>query len=69
MIESGDIHARIDEREGMVRFEEDPDHCDNAARAERIDEQIQRSMQLAAKLQSVHDNVRLHTHGIGDLVA
>lgn len=57
MIESGDVHAKIDERDGMVRFLEDPERYDDAMTADRMDEQIRRSIQLATKLQSVNDNV------------
>ena len=58
MIESGDIHARIDERDGMVRFLENPEQYDDAATAARMDEHIRRSVAVSAKMQTVHDAVR-----------
>lgn len=57
MIESGEIHAAIDTRDGMVRFLEDPEQYNNISMANRIDQQIRKCMHLAEKLQSLNDMV------------
>ena len=57
MIESGEIFAEINQRDGMVRFLEDPEQFNSAAVAVRIDGHVRCSMQLAQKMQAVHDNV------------
>jgi hypothetical protein len=57
MIESGDIHAQINDANGMVRFLHDASQFNNAATAALLDEQIRKCTQLAGKLQAVHDSV------------
>ncbi|GAX80392.1 hypothetical protein CEUSTIGMA_g7831.t1 [Chlamydomonas eustigma] len=57
MIESGQVHAQIDEHDGMVRFLEDPEQYNNERTAERLDSQIRQSINLATKMKSVHESV------------
>lgn len=57
MIEAGEIHAQISEKDGMVHFLEDPEQFSNAAIATRIDQHIQQCKKLADKMQTVHDMV------------
>jgi len=57
MIEQGQVHAQIDEQDGMVRFLEDPEQYNNKRTAERLDSQIRQSMDLATKMRSVHESV------------
>lgn len=61
MIESGDVHAHINERDGMVRFLEDPEKYNNATTSTRMDDHIRQCIQVAGKMQAVHDAVRLST--------
>ncbi|KAG1678888.1 hypothetical protein FOA52_003556 [Chlamydomonas sp. UWO 241] len=57
MIEAGDIHATINEGDGMVAFLADPEQYNSAAMVARMDAQIRSCVAVAAKLQEVHDAV------------
>lgn len=68
MIESGDIHAQINDSNGMVRFLHDSSQFNNAETAALLDEQIRKCTQLAAKLQAVHDSVSARRSGLSGRV-
>lgn len=57
MIDAGEIHAQIDQKDGMVKFLEDPEAFDSPGMANHIDGQVRRCMELAAKLAEVHDRL------------
>ncbi|KAM7279811.1 hypothetical protein ACFE04_006945 [Oxalis oulophora] len=50
MIEDGEIYATINQKDGMVRFLEDPEQYKTCAMIEHIDSSIQRIMLLSKKL-------------------
>ena len=51
MVASGEVHARINERDGMVTFLEDPEQFCSAVMAQRLDAAIKQSQGLAEKVQ------------------
>eukprot|EP00887_Chlorella_sp_A99_P005974 scaffold27.g5974.t1 len=51
MVEAGQVVAAISERDGMVRFLDQPEACSSADMTARIDGLIEQSIALAAKLQ------------------
>ncbi|CAI9763144.1 unnamed protein product [Fraxinus pennsylvanica] len=50
MIQDGEIYATINQKDGMVRFLEDPEQYKTCEMIERIDSSIQRMMVLSRKL-------------------
>lgn len=50
MIQDGDIYAAINQKDGMVRFMEDPEQYKTCEMIEKIDFSIQRMMKLSKKL-------------------
>ncbi|KAL2529114.1 COP9 signalosome complex subunit 3 [Forsythia ovata] len=50
MIQDGEIYATINQKDGMVRFLEDPEQYKSCEMIERIDSSIQRIMMLSRKL-------------------
>ncbi|KJE94559.1 hypothetical protein CAOG_05187 [Capsaspora owczarzaki ATCC 30864] len=46
MIESGEIHAQISQRDGMVAFKDDPNRFESAETVAAVDAKIRRSIQL-----------------------
>ncbi|XWS44042.1 hypothetical protein CRYUN_Cryun15aG0011000 [Craigia yunnanensis] len=50
MIQDGEIYATINQKDGMVRFLEDPEQYKTCEMIERIDSSIQRLMTLSKKL-------------------
>ncbi|KAL4424036.1 hypothetical protein ABPG75_001337 [Micractinium tetrahymenae] len=50
MIDAGEVHARISERDGMVHFLEEDEAYHSEATTEALDRLIGRSVELAAKL-------------------
>ncbi|XVE84120.1 hypothetical protein DITRI_Ditri16bG0144100 [Diplodiscus trichospermus] len=50
MIQDGEIYATINQKDGMVRFLEDPEQYKTCEMIERIDSSIQRLMSLSKKL-------------------
>ncbi|XP_006659069.2 COP9 signalosome complex subunit 3 [Oryza brachyantha] len=57
MIEDGEIHATINQKDGMVSFQEDPEQYKSCEMVERIDSSIQRLMALSKKLSSIDENI------------
>ncbi|GJN39801.1 hypothetical protein PR202_gb28943 [Eleusine coracana subsp. coracana] len=57
MIEDGEIHATINQKDGMVSFHEDPEQYKSVEMVEHIDSSIQRLMALSKKLASIDENM------------
>uniref|UniRef100_A0A0E0LQQ4 COP9 signalosome complex subunit 3 n=1 Tax=Oryza punctata TaxID=4537 RepID=A0A0E0LQQ4_ORYPU len=57
MIEDGEIHATINQKDGMVSFHEDPEQYKSCEMVEHIDSSIQRLMALSKKLSSIDENI------------
>ncbi|XP_047079937.1 COP9 signalosome complex subunit 3-like [Lolium rigidum] len=57
MIEDGEIHATINQKDGMVSFHEDPEQYKSSEMVEHIDSSIQRLMALSKKLTSIDENI------------
>lgn len=55
MIEDGDIFATINQKDGMVRFLEDPEQYKSCEMIEHIDSSIQRVVALSKKLTSMDE--------------
>lgn len=55
MIQDGHIYATINQKDGMVRFLEDPEQYKTCEMIEHIDCSIQRIMSLSKKLASVDE--------------
>ncbi|XP_051114630.1 COP9 signalosome complex subunit 3 [Andrographis paniculata] len=55
MIQEGDIYATINQKDGMVRFLEDPEQYKTCEMIERIDTSIQRIMMLSKKLTTMNE--------------
>lgn len=57
MIQEGDIFAAINQKDGMVRFLEDPEQYKTCGMIERIDSSIQRIMILSKKLTTMNETM------------
>ncbi|KAL6658796.1 hypothetical protein ACP70R_002836 [Stipagrostis hirtigluma subsp. patula] len=57
MIEDGEIHATINQKDGMVSFHEDPEQYKSVEMVEHIDSSIQRLTALSKKLTSIDENI------------
>lgn len=57
MIEAGEINATIDQRAGMVNFQEDFSALHGSAMGHQLEERIAKVMALSSKLQSVSDTM------------
>ncbi|XP_074311257.1 COP9 signalosome complex subunit 3 [Silene latifolia] len=57
MIEDGQIYATINQKDGMVRFHEDPEQYKTCEMIETIDKSIQRIMGLSRKLTAVDEKI------------
>ncbi|XP_062192484.1 COP9 signalosome complex subunit 3-like [Phragmites australis] len=57
MIEDGEIHATINQKDGMVSFHEDPEQYKSVEMVEHIDASIQRLTALSKKLTSIDENI------------
>lgn len=57
MVEAGEIHAVVNQRDGMVRFLDDPEQFNNPAVVDRINGQLRKCMGLAERLQKFNDMV------------
>jgi COP9 signalosome complex subunit 3 len=60
MIEDDEIFARIDQKDGMVMFLEDPQQFNTTETVAVLDAEIQKSMTLARKLQAVDEQISCH---------
>ncbi|KAI8464947.1 MAG: hypothetical protein J3K34DRAFT_99745 [Monoraphidium minutum] len=59
MVESGQVHARIDEATGMVTFSEDPEAYTSAGTAATLDAAIARAVELSERVASLNEAVLL----------
>lgn len=57
MIQDGEIFATINQKDGMVSFQEDPEQYKTVKMTEHIDSAIQRIMSLSGKLKSIDEQV------------
>ncbi|KAL9236545.1 hypothetical protein vseg_011199 [Gypsophila vaccaria] len=57
MIQDGQIYATINQKDGMVRFLEDPEQYKTCEMIEHIDNSIQRIMGLSRKLSAVDEQI------------
>ncbi|KAH9290651.1 hypothetical protein KI387_034768, partial [Taxus chinensis] len=57
MIQDGEIFATINQKDGMVSFQEDPERYKTCKMTEHIDSAIQRIMSLSRKLTSIDEQV------------
>ncbi|KAK1410046.1 hypothetical protein QVD17_36587 [Tagetes erecta] len=57
MIEDGEIYATINQKDGMVRFLEDPEQYKTCEMIEHIDSSIQRIMKLSKKLTAMDESM------------
>jgi COP9 signalosome complex subunit 3 len=57
MIEDGEIFAKIDQKGGMLSFEEDPEQYDSKEMAQRLGAKIQEMFALSQKLKEVHNKI------------
>ncbi|XP_019161663.1 PREDICTED: COP9 signalosome complex subunit 3-like [Ipomoea nil] len=57
MIEDGEIYANINQKDGMVRFLEDPEQYKTCEMIEHIDSSIQRIMMLSKKLNDMDERM------------
>ncbi|KAD7479585.1 hypothetical protein R6Q59_008385 [Mikania micrantha] len=57
MIEDGEIFATINQKDGMVRFLEDPEQYKTCEMIEHIDSSIQRIMKLSKKLTTMDESL------------
>ncbi|CAK9176113.1 unnamed protein product, partial [Ilex paraguariensis] len=55
MIQDGEIYATINQKDGMVRFLEDPEQYKSCEMIEHIDSSIQRVMSLSKKLTAMDE--------------
>ncbi|OMP05542.1 hypothetical protein COLO4_08766 [Corchorus olitorius] len=55
MIQDGEIYATINQKDGMVRFLEDPEQYKTCEMIERVDSSIQRLMSLSKKLTAMDE--------------
>ncbi|KAI4350543.1 hypothetical protein L6164_004990 [Bauhinia variegata] len=57
MIQDGQIYATINQKDGMVRFLEDPEQYKTCAMIEQIDSSIQRMMALSRKITAMDEQI------------
>jgi len=57
MIEDGEIFATINQKDGMVSFDEDPEQYDTAGMLNNLDRQIHSTIDLASKLRLVDEEI------------
>ncbi|EPS70923.1 hypothetical protein M569_03832, partial [Genlisea aurea] len=57
MIEEGEIYATINQKDGMVRFLEDPEEYKSCGMIERMDSSIQRIMMLSKRLTMMNESM------------
>ena len=60
MVEAGEIHATIDQRDGKVSFHEDPEEYNTDVTAALLGEEIQKVTELAQKVRAMDEVVQLN---------
>jgi len=59
MIEEGTLFAKINQKDGMVSFLEDPEEYDTTAMIEKLDSKIKEAVELSRKLKEVDRQITL----------
>eukprot|EP01027_Heterolobosea_sp_BB2_P025870 GEZU01039722.1.p1 GENE.GEZU01039722.1~~GEZU01039722.1.p1 ORF type:complete len:437 (-),score=163.11 GEZU01039722.1:603-1913(-) len=67
MIESGEIFATINQKDGMVSFHEDAQQFGSVATANLLDERIDRNISLSHKLKAVDEEIASSTEYLAKL--
>jgi len=62
MIESGEIFATMNQKDGMVSFQEDPEHYDSTKVISILDTQIQRVIDLGKKVRTLDESIASSPH-------
>lgn len=68
MIEDRDIHATINQKDGMVSFLEDPEQYHSVSMIQRLDAEVQNMMLLARKVAMVDEQVSTNSAYISKLM-
>lgn len=61
MIENGEIYATINQKDGMVSFNDDPEEYNDTKMLNNLDAQIKRSIQLALRVRAVDQEIASST--------
>jgi len=62
MIETGEIFASINQKDGMVSFQEDPEHYDTNKILSQLDNQVQKVIDLGKKVRTVDESIACSLH-------
>jgi len=62
MIEKGEIFATINQKDGMVSFQENPESYDTKAMTTSLDSQIQKVIELGQKVRAVDEGIASSPH-------
>jgi len=62
MIESGEIFASINQKDGMVSFQEDPEHYDSNKTTTHLDQQIQKVIDIGKRLRTIDESIASSPH-------
>jgi len=57
MIENKELFARINQKDGMVSFQENPEQYDSTQMSQALDQQIQRVLSLGSKVKMVDQDI------------
>jgi len=57
MIENNEIFATVNQKDGMVSFQEDPEHYDNNKVMQNLDSQIQKAIDIGKRLRTLDESV------------
>jgi COP9 signalosome complex subunit 3, N-terminal helical repeats/PCI domain len=57
MVESGQIFAHIDQHDGMVQFDDEPEQYDSSVMVQHVSQRIAASMELSRRIQGLDDTV------------
>jgi COP9 signalosome complex subunit 3 len=64
MIEKGEIFATINQKDGMISFQEDPEQYDTKKMAAQLDGQIQKVIQLGQRVRGIDESIASSAHYI-----
>eukprot|EP00963_Diacronema_lutheri_P007510 scaffold649_cov347-Pavlova_lutheri.AAC.149 len=68
MIDNKDIFAKIDQREGMVHFQEDPDNYGSQASLEKLDGVMRKLKDVVGRIQQTDRNVSLDKNFVSKML-
>lgn len=60
MVQDGEIYATMDQKNGMITFQDDPENFDTRQMVDTLDSKVQEIMQLTGELQAVNKAVVTH---------